>query len=206
MVKLAPLASGMMLRNLPVELPGGAFWISVKAEIATLPFFSIVMAFESVKGSRSNPGRVVEGEGDALSVGVICRELDATELDTPTFGTEDGCDEADEAIGPCDDPELATVDVREVGGKDGGDGDDCPEATEEPDGRGKGEVEVLEPTEERCVPDNEALAIVLLARLADPEDDWPEERAALEATCAGLLELALGETGILRVLDNVEDD
>jgi hypothetical protein len=163
MVKVAPLASETMLRNLLVELPGGAFWISVRAEIAMLPFFSIVMASRFVKGSRSNPGRVVEGEEDGLGVGLICCELDATELDTPTFCIEDDCDDTDETIGPGDDPELATIDVRELGDKDGGYGNDCKEATEEPDERGSGEEGVPGLTEERCVPDNKASEIVLLA-------------------------------------------
>jgi hypothetical protein len=66
---------------------------------------------------------------------------------------------------------------------------------EEPDERGKGEEERPELTRERCMPEDEALAIVLLARLADPDDACPEEREVLEATCAGALEL-----------DDVEDD
>jgi hypothetical protein len=88
-----------------------------------LPLFPIVMASGLAKESRLNPCRVVGGV-DGLGVGVICPELGATELNRPAFGTEDGCDATSEIVKLQDDPELATVDMRELGDEDGEDGGD----------------------------------------------------------------------------------
>jgi hypothetical protein len=76
-VKVAPFASGTILRKLPVELPGGANSLLVIGELTMLGF---------VKGSCSKPGKLGDDEAEGDGVGNVTVTDDVDFVSTTTGG------------------------------------------------------------------------------------------------------------------------